>query len=239
MNPALAQLERAAAEMRLALPPRALDCFEVYLDEVLSWRHRINLTAASTAQDLVSLHFVDSLLPLSFLEFPPNARVADIGSGAGFPGVPLKIVRPDLRLTLIEASRRRVAFLEHLRASLGYPDIEVVWGRAEVLGRQAEFREAFGVVLSRAAARAGVAAELCLPLAAISGVVVLLKGADAHSEIAAANPLIERLGGRLEASETRHLPTTDRWRLLAVIRKVRPCGPEFPRNVRHLGQTTA
>jgi 16S rRNA G527 N7-methylase RsmG len=84
-----------------------------------------------------------------------------------------------------------------------------------------------------------VAAELCLPFTAISGVVVLLKGADAHPEIAAANPLIERLGGHLEASKTRHLPTTDRRRLLAVIRKVRPCGPEFPRNARHLGQTTA
>lgn len=236
MNPALTQLERAAAEMRLALTPEALGRFEALLEEVLAWRRRINLTGACAPRDLISLHFIDSLLPLTSVEFPPNGRIADVGSGAGFPGLPIKIVRPDLRVTLIEATSRRVAFLEHLRGSLGLPDVDVVWGRAEAVARKAEFREVFAVVLSRAAARTAGAAELCLPFAAVGGAVVLLKGPNAEPEIAAAMPLIRALGGHLEASGIRRLPTTDRRRLLAVIRKVCPCDPKFPRSTGRLGR---
>jgi 16S rRNA (guanine527-N7)-methyltransferase len=235
VNPALASLERAAGEMRLSLPPGALERFDRYISEVLTWRRRINLTGASTALSLVALHFVDSLLPLAALEFPRGSRVADVGSGAGFPGLPIKIARPDLRVTLVEASSRRVAFLEHVRQALDLPDLEIVWGRAEDVAHQPEFRERFGVVLSRAAARASAAAELCLPFAALDGRVALLKGPGAVKELASAAPLIDRLGGMPEPLTMMHLPGTGQVRLLAVIKKVRPTGAGFPRRPPRLG----
>jgi len=236
VNPALLQLERAAGEMGVALPPDALARFEAYLRELLVWRRRINLTAATTPQAVVSLHFIDSLLPLSFVDFPRLARVADVGSGGGFPGLPTKIVRPDLRVTLIEASTRRVAFLEHVGRVLELTDLTVVWGRAEVLGRAIEHRERFDIVLSRAAARAGAAAELCLPFARVGGTVVLLKGPRAGPELEAARPLIERLGGALSETEVMSLPTTDQARLVAVVKKRSPCGEEYPRSATRLGR---
>ncbi len=236
MNPALRQLERAADDMGVALPPGALGCFEAYLHELMVWRGRINLTAATTPQAVVSLHFIDSLLPLSLVDFPRLARVADVGSGGGFPGLPTKIVRPDLRVTLIEASTRRVAFLEHVGRVLELTDLTVAWGRAEVLGRAIEHRERFDIVLSRAAARAGAAAELCLPFARVGGTVILLKGPKAGPELAAARPLIERLGGALSATEVMSLPTTNQSRLVATIKKGRPCGEEYPRSAPRLGR---
>jgi len=236
VNPALLQLERAAVDIGVALPPGAVAQFETYLRELAVWRRRLNLTAAATPQAVISLHFVDSLLPLSVVDFPQAARVADVGTGGGFPGLPIKIVRPDLRVTLIEGSSRRVAFLEHMGRVLGLTDLAVVWGRAESLGRQAEYRERFDVVLSRAAARAGVTVELCLPFAAVPGTLVLFKGPNAGPEIAAAGPLIERLGGVLTEARAMSLPGTDRSRLVVVIQKKSPCGAEYPRIPTRLGR---
>lgn len=236
MNPALLQLKRGAANLGVALPPRAVAQFETYLRELTVWRRRLNLTATATPQAVISLHFVDSLLPLSVVDFPQAARVADIGSGAGFPGLPIKIARPDLRVTLLEGSSRRVAFLEHIGRVLGLKDLAVVWGRAEGLGRQPEYRERFDIVLSRAAARTGVTIELCLPFAAVPGTVVLFKGPSAGPEVASARALIERLGGALTEVRAKSLPGTDRSRLVVVIQKKSHCGAEYPRSPTRLGR---
>lgn len=236
MRTALAQLERAAGAMGLTLPAGALEQYGWFLREVLEWRRRINLTGAASAGDLIAFHVVDSLLPLAVVNIRRGAALADIGSGAGFPGVPVKIARPDLGVALVEASRRRVAFLEHVVRGLNLDGLRVVGARAEALARQPEFRERFDVVISRALARTGVSVELCLPLAAPGGTVVLLKGPSAARELAEVRPLIERLGGELEPPRMRALPTTDRARLVAVIAKRRPTGAEFPRRRGRLGR---
>lgn len=236
MNPALSELESGAAALGLRVSPEALVAFDHYLDELLAWRSRLNLTAASSPQDLVRLHFLDSLLVLAAAALPVACRVADVGSGAGFPGLPLKITRPDLRVTLIEASRRRVAFLEHVREALDLSDLAVVWARAEELAHRPAHREAFQAVVTRAAAAIGASAELCLPLVEVGGVAVLLRGPRASGEARAVWGLVEALGGTIEVCQVIVLPGTDRKRAALVVRKTRPSPLAFPRQGRSLGR---
>lgn len=231
----LTRLQSGAALLGITLSPAVLDRFERFLQQLLSWRERLNLTAAAGADEVEGLHFLDSLLPLWACAVPSGCRVVDVGSGAGFPGVPMKIVRPDLRVVLVEASRRRVAFLEHLRGALDLPDIEVRWARAEDLGREAGFREAFGLAVSRAAAPLGATYELTLPLVETGGAAVLLRGPKVAEEAAAAERLLEALGGVVESCALGILPTTDRRRAALVLRKLRQTPPEFPRIGRRLG----
>ncbi|MDQ7841157.1 MAG: 16S rRNA (guanine(527)-N(7))-methyltransferase RsmG [bacterium] len=231
----LTRLQSGAALLGISLSPTALDRFERFLQQLLSWKERLNLTAAAGADQVEGLHFLDSLLPLWACAVPPGCRVVDVGSGAGFPGVPMKIVRPDLRVVLVEASRRRVAFLEHLRGALDLPDIEVRWARAEALGHEPGFREAFGLAVSRAAAPLGATCELTLPLVEPGSAAVLLRGPKVTEEVGSTERLLESLGGAVESCARCILPTTDRHRAALVLRKLRPTPPEFPRSGRRLG----
>lgn len=231
----LTRLQSGAALLGIPLSPTALDRFERFLQQLLSWNERLNLTAAAGADQVEGLHFLDSLLPLWACAVPPGCRVVDVGSGAGFPGVPMKIVRPDLRVVLVEASRRRVAFLEHLRGALDLPDIEVRWARAEALGHEPGLREAFGLAVSRAAAPLGATCELTLPLVEPGSAAVLLRGPKVTEEVGSTERLLESLGGVVESCARCILPTTDRHRAALVLRKLRPTPPEFPRSGRRLG----
>lgn len=232
---ALAQIQAGASALGLDLRPDALNRFDLYIRELLTWGDRLNLTAACTASQVAGLHLLDSMLVLAAVKIPKACHIVDVGTGAGFPGVPMKIVRPDLLVTLVEASRRRVAFLEHLRNALDLPGMEIRWARAEEMARDPAFRDAFGLAVSRATAKIGVAVELCLPLVAVGGAAVLLKGPRVEAAAAAVQPLLERLGGSVEACDLRVLPTTDRQRAILILRKQRPTPPEFPRRGRRLG----
>lgn len=229
MNPALFQLEAAASELGIEIPLGALDRFDRYVNEILAWRTRINLTAASTAQQIVGLHFVDSLLPLVTASIPDGCRLIDVGTGAGLPGIPMKLMRPDLRVVLLDASRRRVAFLEHVRAALALSGLEIVWGRAEDIGHQRGFREGFDIAVTRATASLAASAEMCLPLVAPGGCAIFMKGPNVREELSLARPLIEALGGRIESAELRPLPTTGAQRAAVIVRKEGATGARFPR----------
>jgi 16S rRNA (guanine527-N7)-methyltransferase len=232
----LAQLEEGVAALGLEASPVVLERFDRYLQELLAWKGKLNLTAAASAAAIIGLHFLDSLLPLTVWEFPRDSRVADVGSGAGFPGIPLKFMRPDLQLTLVEASRRRVAFLEHLRSACDLGDVEILWARAEALAQRPEYRDTFGVVVERATARIGAALELCLPFVAVGGAAILLKGPGVIGEREVAAAVASRLGGQVESCEVRALPTTDRRRVALVVRKVRPASEGFPRRPAQIGR---
>lgn len=170
------------------------------------------------------------------LRFPDRCDVVDVGSGAGFPGVPIKIARPDLHVTLIEASRRRVAFLEHVRNILVLDNLRVEWGRAEVLARQRGFREAFTITVERAVARLAVSVELCLPLLRVDGQAVLLKGPAVLGELRVAEPLIGVLGGSVENVTRRVLPDGEHESVVVVLRKRTPTPVGFPRAAKRLGR---
>ena len=168
----------------------------------------------------------DSLVLLDFLPLGP-LRVIDVGSGGGLPGLPLKLARPELRLTLLEANQRKAAFLVQATAQLGLRDVEVVALRAEDAGREARHREAYDFALARALAPMRVLVELCLPFVAVGGRLLAMK-ADALAEAEAARGVIERLGGELvavtpAASEARSLGQ------VVVVGKVRATPPEYPR----------
>lgn len=236
MNPDLALVEASASAMGLRLPAGAIERFDRYLNELLRWRERLNLTAAATATEIVTVHFTESLIPLAVWSIGEGSRAIDVGSGAGFPGVPLKIARPDLRIVLLEASRSKAAFLEHLRSVLELDDLDIEWARAEDLGRRTGFREGFGVAVERAVAKIAASAELCLPLVQRDGVAILLKGPAVTGEIMRTAPLFTRMGGALECAQPWTVGVSGRTTVAVVIRKVGDTPDEYPRRGPRLGR---
>jgi 16S rRNA (guanine527-N7)-methyltransferase len=238
VNPAIGRLERGADALGVRLDPTALDRFARYLAALVRWRSRLNLVGARDEDELVDRHLLDSLLPLAVVELPPAAAVVDVGSGAGLPGVPLKIARPDLRVTLLEASRRRVAFLEHLRDAVGLPDLAVCWGRAEVLAKHPDHRERYDCSVERATAKAAAAFELCAPLVAVGGRCVLLKRPTAMEELPSATGLVEGLG-LADIVTINVLSVTVGQTLVIVAPKVARTLPVYPRRASRLGLPVA
>jgi 16S rRNA (guanine527-N7)-methyltransferase len=218
-----------AAALGVPLDAGALDRFSSYLDALLEWNPRVNLTRITDPEQIAVKHFVDSLTCLRAAEFGPSARLADVGSGAGLPGVALAIARPDLRVTLIESSRRRCDFLRHVIRALGLDRVEVACLRAEDAGRQDYYRQSYDLAVSRAVARLAVLAEYCLPLVRVGGAFLAQKGREAETEVAKAAPALEALGGTVEASTRFELPGGAGERKIVVIRKVAPTPEAYPR----------
>ncbi|MDR7421009.1 MAG: 16S rRNA (guanine(527)-N(7))-methyltransferase RsmG [Armatimonadota bacterium] len=212
-----------------------MDRFDRYLAALVRWRSRLNLVDASGEDELVDRHLLDSLLPLAAVELAAGASVVDIGSGAGLPGVPMKIARPDLRVTLIEASRRRVAFLEYLRDTLDLDDLVVRWGRAEDLARQADHRERYDCAVERATARLAAAIELCAPFVAICGWCVLLKGPSAAEQLSAAAGLVRKLGLQIMMSNNQLISRVGHT-VLITAHKASATPSIYPRRTPRLGR---
>ncbi len=194
--------------------------FNLYLSELVEWNKKFNLTAITDPDEIEKKHFEDSLLLLSVLKLADQS-VVDVGAGAGFPGLPLKLACPGLKLTLVEATKKKVAFLDHMIQLLGLTDCTAVWARAEDYA--AEHREVFDLALARAVAPLNTLCEYCLPLVRVGGLFVAYKEVAVEPEIAAARRALERLGGRL--SEVKKFPQ----RSLVLIEKVAPTPPDFPR----------
>ena len=236
MEPALEQLEAAAATLGVALSALAVDSLRRYAGELLLWRTRLNLTGAATLSALVDPHLLDVLLLIAAVNIPEGAAVVDVGSGAGLPGIPLKLIRRDVRVVLVEASRRKVAFLEHLKTALGLDDVRIEWGRAEDLAHRRDLRETFDIGATRATAHLAAAAELCLPFVRIQGVGVCLKGPGVLRELDHAVPLVEALGATIESHEQVPLPTTEMIRTIVILRKRHTTPEGYPRDARALGR---
>ena len=178
-----------------------LDCsekqeqaFETYFRLLTDWNERINLTAITEHDEVMSKHFADSVLPLR--EIPEGASLCDVGTGAGFPGIPLKILRPDLKLTLVDSLNKRILFLEEVVRELGLAQVKCLHARAEDLG-QGVSRETFDVVTSRAVARLNTLCEYALPLVRVGGRFLAYKS-DVEEELAQAGNAVRLLGGRVE-----------------------------------------
>jgi 16S rRNA (guanine527-N7)-methyltransferase len=220
-------LQTTAAAWGLALSDEQLAQLSLYADELLRWNDQLNLTAVTSRDAVITRHFLDSLrCALSWGD--PPASLADIGSGAGFPGLPLKILRPNLRLTLVESIEKKAQFLRHMVATLGLADVQVLAARAEAIGHDPEHRERYEAVAARAVADLRVLAEYCLPLVAPGGRLLAPKGPHGADEAALAARAIEELGGRLLAVEPVTLPGEPD-RTLVVIEKVRPTPARYPR----------
>jgi len=211
----------------LPLSQAQTEQFAIYLEELRAWNKRINLTAITNTDEIVVRHFLDSLrCALSWGEAPTS--LIDIGTGAGFPGLPLKILRPTLQLTLVESITKKEAFLRHIVNLLHLGDVAVLAERAEVVGQNPAQRERYDVAVARAVADLRVLAEYCLPLCRIGGRFLAPKGAQIDAELTAAKPAIATFGGRVVAAEPVELPGVE-LRSLIVIDKISNTPPQYPR----------
>ncbi len=208
---------------------KQVEQFNKYSALLTSWNEKMNLTAVTDPDGIAVKHFLDSVLPLYNIDFSNCEKIADIGTGAGFPGIPLKIMRPHTELCLIDSLNKRIGFLNTVVEELGLDSVTCIHGRAEELGHKAELRESFDAVVSRAVANMTVLCEYCLPFVKVGGMFVALKAEGAEEELTLAKAMIGSLGGEVEAVIDAPLPMSDIVRKLIVIRKVRATDKKFPR----------
>ena len=197
-----------------------------YAEFLVSENEKYNLTALTAPEDVAVKHFLDSLLPLRFGLLPEGAKLIDVGSGAGLPGIPLKVARPDLAVTVLDATEKKVAFMREAAGKAGV-EISAVCARAEEAAAKPPLREGFDVAVSRGVAALNVLCELCMPFVRVGGAFIAYKGRGADEELAAAKNAIAVLGGEVERVE--RAPLGDAERALIVIRKVKPTHPVYPR----------
>lgn len=197
-----------------------------YASALVEWNEKMNLTGITDPEGIAVKHFLDSILPLKFLDIPKGERVIDVGTGAGFPGVPIKIYRPDLKLTLLDSLNKRVNFLS---AACGEANVEAkfVHARAEEGGRDSAYREKFGAAFARAVAAMPVLAEYCLPFVRVGGVFVAMKGPGENYR--EGENAVKLLGGEIADVKEYVLPNGDR-RVLITVRKIKPTAERYPRN---------
>ncbi len=225
------RLENGAHRLGLRLAPDQVKQFCSYLRELVAWNQRVNLTSITEPGEIEETHFLDSLTLSMALPKPIRARgrVCDVGTGAGFPGVPLKVAFPGLALTLIDSVRKRTRFLDELVSILGLDGVEIITGRAEALGHVSELRESFDAVVSRAVAPLRVLLELTLPLCRTGGRAVLQKKGDIREELAQAGRACQELGGRIAEVKPVPADVLEGQRVLVVVEKVYSAGAKYPR----------
>jgi 16S rRNA (guanine527-N7)-methyltransferase len=228
-SPWAALLAETAASWGLHLSPQQREQFELYADELLAWNSHTNLTAVRSRDEVYLRHFLDSLVLALHWGTSPSSLV-DIGTGAGFPGMPLKILRPELELLLIDSVGKKTSFLRHLAGRLGIDRVRVITGRAEELGRNPGERERHALVTARAVADLAVLAEYGLPLLRIGGRLLAPKGARAAEEAEAARSSFYTLGGYLHSVEPVLLPGLEQ-RAVVIVEKVAPTDARYPRPV--------
>lgn len=227
-------LELQAPEISVPLSAEEIRSFQIYASMLREKNKVMNLTAVDDEQGIAMKHFIDSLTLCPYIRAEEEKaagktiRLADVGTGAGFPGLPLKISMPELDVTLMDSLAKRLNFLGEVTERLGLEKVSLVHTRAEDGGRDKRYRERYDVVTARAVARLPVLAEYCLPFVKVGGVFLAMKG-HAEEEVADAAKAIATLGGTIEKTDTFTLPGTDMERTIVVIRKVRPTPPRYPR----------
>lgn len=225
-----------ATSLGIELDAGVLGQFRRYFDLLVEWNAKFNLTRITDEAEAADKHLLDSLAVLRLPMAGTWRRLADVGSGAGFPGIALKIARPDLEVTLIEATAKKVGFLEAAISGLGLAGIRAFHGRGEEYGRKPEFRERFDLVTARAVARLNALAEYCLPLVAVGGQFVAYKGPEGGDEAREAARACEALGGVPRPPETFELPGGSGRRTLIVVDKARATASEYPRAVAQIAK---
>ena len=206
-----------------------IDQFLLYRQELLEWNARFNLTAITDPDEILFKHFLDSLSLLAVYD-KPQARVLDIGAGAGFPGMPLKLLRPQWQVVLLEATGKKVTFLQQMIETLHLQDIKAVHGRAEEMAHQRAYRASFDLVTARAVASLPTLLEYAAPFCRVGGRIIFPKKGDVTEELAQGKHAASQLGAVFKTDSMVTLPGLEDGRHLLVWRQIKPCPVQFPRS---------
>mgnify|MGYP000882658205 FL=1 len=229
MNPEIFAEELANYGFKLSSKQK--EQFATYYNKLIEFNKKVNLTRITDKNEVYLKHFFDSITPL--LEFSDlfkgEKSLCDVGAGAGFPSLPIKILCPDLSITIVDSLGKRLKFLDELVSDLSLDKVTLVHSRAEDAGQNKNLREKFDLVTGRAVARMSVLSEYCLPLAKVDGYLVALKGPKAQDELAEAKNAIEVLGGSVKEVKELTFPDTDDERTLIVVKKVKATPKKYPR----------
>lgn len=207
------------------LPSEVYDKLEIYADFLVKYNENVNLTAITDGREIFVKHFLDSILLLKYVDIPSNSSIIDVGTGAGFPSVPMKIYRPDLKITLLDSLNKRINFLQQL-CEMTQIDAEFIHGRAEDYGKESQYREKFDFSCARAVANLSVLSEYCIPFVKIGGYFISMKGPN--EIIDESNKAVELLGGKIK-SDIQYSLENDIRRIIA-IEKISQTPTKYPRN---------
>lgn len=221
--------EAVKATYGIEFNQRQLEQYRLYQEELAKWNQQINLTAITDKEGVYEKHFFDSLSLIKVLDLAGRQTICDVGSGAGFPSLPLKIAFPHLQVTIVDALNKRIRFLENLCETLGLTGVTLVHDRAETFGQDKRYREHFDLVTARAVARLNTLAELCLPLCQVGGAFVAMKGSKGQEELTEAEKAIDLCGGKTIRTFHFQLPTEESQRELLLIQKHKRTPKKYPR----------
>ena len=222
------EIKIAAASFQIKFSDIQLNQFDIFYKTLIEWNQKINLTTITEPKDFAIKHIIDSISLWDEEKLSNIKTVIDIGTGAGFPGIPLKICRPHLQIYLIDSLNKRVSFLKTVVDKLQFDNVFCIHSRAEDLAHKTDFRENFDLVTSRAVARLNVLSEYCLPFVKLNGIFIALKGSDIKEEIEESFNAIKKLGGDLPEVVNIHLPNGDT-RNIIYVKKISKTSNNFPR----------
>ena len=214
-------------DINIKLNEEQIEKFYTYMNLLIEWNEKINLTAIIKPEEIILKHFVDCLTIVNYIE--DNSKLIDMGTGAGFPGVPIKIYRNDLKIVLADSLNKRLNFLNEVIDNLKLDNIETIHARAEELGKNKKYREQFDIATSRAVANLATLSEYLLPFVKVGGKCICMKGAEIEEEIGMAKKAIITLGGKVMNKDVFNLPQSDLGRSIVVIKKVKNTPGKFPR----------
>ncbi|WP_144471545.1 16S rRNA (guanine(527)-N(7))-methyltransferase RsmG [Bacillus safensis] len=223
------QFTAALEEKGITLSPVQLEQFETYFHMLVEWNEKMNLTSITEKEEVYLKHFYDSISAAFFIDFHKVTTICDIGAGAGFPSIPLKICFPHLHVTIVDSLQKRITFLNELAKGLNLQDTTFYHDRAETFGQRKEKRESYDLVTARAVARLSVLSELCLPLVKKEGLFVALKASAADEEMQAGKKAVTVLGGEVVEKHSFVLPLEESERNIIVIEKKKQTPKKYPR----------
>lgn len=222
-------LIRGLDKLGINITNEQLNMFVLYKELLLKWNKKINITSIEEDDEIDIKHFLDSLSPIKTNLFHDNMRVLDVGTGGGFPAIPLKIMVDNIDMVMIDSLNKRVKFLNEVINVLNLKGTTAIHGRAEDLGQDSKYREGFDVVISRAVASLNVLSEYCLPFAKVGGYFVAMKGKDIEEELKDAMKAINILGGKVEEKVLVEIPESDIIHSLIIIKKISKTPTKYPR----------
>ena len=225
-------LINGAQKMGINLHEEQIKKFSRYLELLVQWNQKINLTSLKTPQEIIIKHFLDSISCIKIINKYiriKGTNIIDVGTGAGFPGIPIKIACPSINLSLLEARKKKTIFLEKIIKEINFQKVKILNGRAEALGKCPDYRQKYDIVLSRAVALLSALSEYCLPLVRVGGLFVAQKGRSYREEIDKALKAVQFLGGELIGVESVRIPFINQERHLLIIKKIKDTPSEYPR----------